>query len=45
MITVTDEGVLEFWDICQVLRPDLSWEEYERMWEEYEEMKRVLTHH
>ena len=22
----------EFWDVVKILRPELSWEEYERMW-------------
>lgn len=30
---------VERFDVCRVMRPDLTWEEYEVMWDEFQSEK------
>jgi len=30
----------EWWDVCRRLRPDWSYEQFERAWQEFVELKR-----
>jgi hypothetical protein len=31
---------IEWWDVCRIVRPDLTWEEFEDLWEGFEQYKR-----
>lgn len=36
-------GKYEWWDVCRSLRPDLTWQEFERMWDEFVVLKQRRT--
>jgi hypothetical protein len=27
---------MDWWDVCRIVRPDVDWDEFERMWVEFE---------
>jgi hypothetical protein len=34
---------IEWWDVCKIVRPDITWDVFEVMWKDFEHFKRRKT--
>lgn len=38
-----DYTQLDWWDLCKIVRPSMTWESFDRSYRDYKEMKRQRT--
>ena len=32
---------IEWWDVCRIALPDVTWDEFEHLWDVFMELKRI----
>ena len=38
-------STIDWWDVCRIVRPDIEWDEFEKLWQEFEDYKRARKNH